>query len=135
MFEQNTTANFFYFYSKQIKKYIKMRFIGTGTALVAASFKTYLENKNLLNIATLAVEKFFNEKATDVKIIGSSALSPDKQKQQDIQKHGKHQLDRDIDVLIKIKNISAEDAEKWVFSNEAQQLEDQFNLDVQVMPE
>ena len=96
------------------------------------SFETYMKNKNLLNIAYKKVKEFFDREPDEIKLIGSSSLSPEEQKKQDQEKYGKNNKNRDIDILIIINGLSNEDEEKWAFSKQAQQLEDEYNLDVQV---
>lgn len=66
--------------------------------------------------------------------IGSSVLSPEEQAQHDMDKHGfvREPKDRDIDVEVEVSGISNEDVEAWAFSDEAQELEDGYNLDVQL---
>ena len=68
----------------------------------------------------------------DVNMIGSSVLSPEEQEQQDIEKYGDVQSERDIDVEVQIAGITPEETVKWAFSDEAQRLEDEENYDVQL---
>jgi hypothetical protein len=67
-----------------------------------------------------------------VDVIGSSALSPEEQAQQDMEKRGYVQTERDIDVEVQIAGITPEESEEWAFSEEAQRLEDEDNYDVQL---
>ncbi len=67
-----------------------------------------------------------------VDVIGSSTLSPEEQEQQDMEKHGYVQTERDIDVEVQIAGITPEESEEWAFSEEAQRLEDENNYDVQL---
>ena len=66
--------------------------------------------------------------------IGSSVLPPDEQKQHDMDKYGyvREPEERDIDVEVEVSGISNEDVETWADSEEAQELEDEHNLDVQL---
>lgn len=67
-----------------------------------------------------------------MKLIGSSALSPEEQVVQDIAKHGRVQEDRDIDVEVVVKGLTEDDIEKWIFSDEAEELERLYKYDVQL---
>ena len=67
-----------------------------------------------------------------VDVIGSSTLSPEEQEQQDMEKRGYVQTERDIDVEVQIAGITPEESEEWAFSEEAQRLEDEDNYDVQL---
>ena len=66
--------------------------------------------------------------------IGSSVLPPDEQEQHDMDKYGyaREPEERDIDVEVEVSGISNEDVETWADSEEAQELEDEHNLDVQL---
>ena len=68
----------------------------------------------------------------DINMIGSSTLSPEEQDRQDMEKYGHIQAERDIDIEVKIADITREEAEEWAFSNEAEQLEIENNYDVQL---
>ena len=84
-----------------------------------------------------ALLNFFPEaEIIDIKLIGSSALSPEEREAQDIEKYGFSQGDeRDTDLLATIAGIDEDDAERWAFSEEAEELEMLYNFDVQVQPE
>ena len=84
-----------------------------------------------------ALLNFFPEaEIIDIKLIGSSALSPEEREAQDIEKYGFSQGDeRDTDLLATIAGIDEDDAERWAFSEEAEELEMRYNFDVQVQRE
>ena len=84
-----------------------------------------------------ALLNFFPEaEIIDIELIGSSALSPEEREAQDIEKYGFSQGDeRDTDLLATIAGIDEDDAERWAFSEEAEELEMLYNFDVQVQPE
>ena len=63
----------------------------------------------------------------DINMIGSSTLSPEEQDRQDMEKYGHIQAERDIDIEVKIADITREEAEEWAFSNEAERLEIENN--------
>jgi len=69
-----------------------------------------------------------------VEMIGSSALSPEERAKQDLEKYGFVQDDdeRDIDIEVQIAGITREEAEQWAFSDEADELEGNYNYDVQL---
>ena len=69
-----------------------------------------------------------------VEMIGSSALSPEERARQDLEKYGFVQDDdeRDIDIEVQIAGITREEAEEWAFSDEADELEGNYNYDVQL---
>ena len=69
-----------------------------------------------------------------VEMIGSSALSPEERARQDLEKYGFVQDDdeRDIDIEVQIAGITREEAEQWAFSDEADELEGNYNYDVQL---
>ena len=68
-----------------------------------------------------------------MKLIGSSALSPQEQIAQDIAKYGEVQDERDIDIEVVVRGISEEDIEeRWIFSDEAEELELLYKYDVQL---
>ena len=69
-----------------------------------------------------------------VEMIGSSALSPEERAKQDLEKYGFVQDDdeRDIDIEVQIAGITREEAEEWAFSDEADELEFNYNYDVQL---
>ena len=69
-----------------------------------------------------------------VEMIGSSALSPEERAKQDLEKYGFVQDDdeRDIDIEVQIAGITREEAEEWAFSDEADELEGNYNYDVQL---
>ena len=64
----------------------------------------------------------------------SSALSPEERARQDLEKYGFVQDDdeRDIDIEVQIAGITREEAEQWAFSDEADELEGNYNYDVQL---
>ena len=68
----------------------------------------------------------------DMEVVGSSALSPEEQHQQDIEKYGYTQEERDIDVVVYVSGLSHEEVERWAFSEQAQELEDVYSYDVQL---
>ena len=68
----------------------------------------------------------------DINMIGSSTLSPEEQDRQDMEKYGHIQAERDIDIEVKIADITREEAEEWAFSDEAERLEIENNYDVQL---
>ena len=70
----------------------------------------------------------------DINTIGSSVLSPAERTAQDLEKYGRVRDDseRDIDIEVQVAGASNEDVEKWAFSDEAQELEDMYNYDVQL---
>jgi len=84
-----------------------------------------------------ALLNFFPEaEIIDIELIGSSALSPEEREAQDIEKYGFSQGDeRDTDLLATIAGIDEDDAERWAFSEEAEELEMRYNFDVQVQRE
>jgi len=84
-----------------------------------------------------ALLNFFPEaEIIDIELIGSSALSPEEREAQDIEKYGFSRGDeRDTDLLATITGIDEDDAERWAFSEEAEELEMFYNFDVQVLPE
>jgi hypothetical protein len=68
----------------------------------------------------------------EMEVIGSSDLSPEAQRQQDLEKRGYEQEKRDIDIRVWISGITNEEVEEWAFSEQAQELEDVYNYDVQM---
>ena len=72
--------------------------------------------------------------------IGSSAMSPADRLRQDMEKYGYDRGDdRDLDVQVVVRGyvgepdaLTDEDAELWAFSEQAEELEQAFNLDVQL---
>ena len=72
--------------------------------------------------------------------IGSSAMSPTDRLRQDMEKYGYDRGDdRDLDVQVVVRGyagepdaLTDEDAELWAFSEQAEELEQAFNLDVQL---
>ena len=72
--------------------------------------------------------------------IGSSAMSPSDRLRQDLEKYGYDRGgDRDLDVQVVVRGyvgepdaLTDEDAELWAFSEQAEELEQAFNLDVQL---
>ena len=89
--------------------------------------------ENWRNFVKQEVENYLpHGTVKSVEIIGSSNLSPEEQKQQDKQKYGFVQKNRDIDVEVQISGITSEESEEWAFSDEAQELEDLHNYDVQL---
>ena len=68
----------------------------------------------------------------DMEVIGSSALPPEEQHQQDLGKRGYEQEERDIDVRVYVSGVTNEEVEEWAFSDQAQELEDAYNYDVQL---
>ena len=95
------------------------------------------ENKEDYPEVRDALLNFFPEaEIIDIELIGSSALSPEEREAQDIEKYGFSQGDeRDTDLLATITGIDEDDAERWAFSEEAEELEMFYNFDVQVQPE
>jgi hypothetical protein len=95
------------------------------------------ENKEDYPEVRDALLNFFPEaEIIDIELIGSSALSPEEREAQDIEKYGFSRGDeRDIDLLATIAGIDEDDAERWAFSEEAEELEMFYNFDVQVLPE
>ena len=69
-----------------------------------------------------------------VERIGSSTLSPEEQAEQDLEKYGyvRDEGDRDFDIEVQIAGVSNEDVEEWAFSEEAEELENSYNYDVQL---
>jgi len=94
------------------------------------------ENKEDYPEVRDALLNFFPEaEIIDIELIGSSALSPEEREAQDIEKYGFSQGDeRDTDLLATIAGIDEDDAERWAFSEEAEELELLYNFDVQVQP-
>ena len=89
--------------------------------------------ENWRNFVKQEVENYLpHGTVKSVEIIGSSNLSPEEQKQQDKEKYGFIQKNRDIDVEVQISGITSEESEEWAFSDEAQELEDLHNYDVQL---
>ena len=81
------------------------------------------------------IEEFFPEaEIRDIQKIGSSALSREEQIEQDMEKYGfvRDEEDRDIDVEVQVSGIFPEDVERWAFSEEAEELEQFHNYDVQI---
>ena len=95
------------------------------------------ENKEDYPEVRDALLNFFPEaEIIDIELIGSSALSPEEREAQDIEKYGFSQGDeRDTDLLATITGIDEDDAGRWAFSEEAEELEMLYNFDVQVQPE
>jgi len=95
------------------------------------------ENKEDYPEVRDALLNFFPEaEIIDIELIGSSALSPEEREAQDIEKYGFSRGDeRDTDLLATITGIDEDDAERWAFSEEAEELEMFYNFDVQVQPE
>ena len=95
------------------------------------------ENKEDYPEVRDALLNFFPEaEIIDIELIGSSALSPEEREAQDIEKYGFSRGDeRDIDLLATIAGIDEDDAERWAFSEEAEELEMLYSFDVQVLPE
>jgi|TARA_R110000751_G_scaffold24269_1_gene66949 hypothetical protein len=67
-----------------------------------------------------------------IEVIGSSALSSEEQYQQDLEKYGYEQEERDVDIKVYISGVTNEEIEEWAFSEQAQELEDVYNYDVQM---
>ena len=81
------------------------------------------------------VEQFLpHGSVREINVIGSSTLSPEKQRRQDIEKHDyvQDKVERDVDVEVQISGITNEEVEEWAFSQAAQRLEDEGNYDVQL---
>ena len=81
------------------------------------------------------VEEFFPEaEIRGIQKIGSSALSREEQIEQDMEKYGfvRDEEDRDIDIEVQVAGISPDDVERWAFSEEAEELEQFHNYDVQL---
>ena len=95
------------------------------------------ENKEDYSEVRDALLNFFPEaEIIDIELIGSSALPPEEREAQDIEKYGFSRGDeRDTDLLATIAGIDKDDAERWAFSEEAEELEMFHNFDVQVQPE
>jgi len=70
----------------------------------------------------------------DIQRIGSSALSREEQVAQDMEKYGyvREPEDRDTDIEVQVTGIFPEDIERWAFSEEAEELEQFHNYDVQL---
>ena len=92
------------------------------------------ENKEDYPEVRDALLNFFPEaEIIDIELIGSSALSPEEREAQDIEKYGFSRGDeRDTDLLATIAGIDKDDAERWAFSEEAEELEMTYNYDVQL---
>jgi len=69
-----------------------------------------------------------------VERIGSSTLSPEDKVEQDLEKYGYARDDdeRDFDIEVQIAGVSNEDVEEWAFSEEAEELENSYNYDIQL---
>ena len=81
------------------------------------------------------IEEFFPEaEIKGIEKIGSSALSREEQIEQDMEKYGfvRDEEDRDIDIEVQVSGIFPEDVERWAFSEEAEELEQFHNYDVQL---
>jgi len=81
------------------------------------------------------VEEFLpHAEVRAVERIGSSTLSPEEQAEQDLEKYGyvRDEGDRDFDIEVQIAGVSNEDVEEWAFSQEAEELENSYNYDVQL---
>lgn len=70
-------------------------------------------------------------------LIGSSALSDQEKLNHDLEKHGEVRGDseRDIDILVRVRNLSPEQIDSWHFSDEAEELEMLYQYDVQLLSE
>ena len=100
-------------------------------ALEIEQMKLLLENWR--EYVKQEVESFLpHGRVRDINMIGSSTLSPEEQDQQDMEKYGHIQVERDIDIEVQIADITREEAEEWAFSNEAERLETENNYDVQL---
>lgn len=83
-----------------------------------------------------AVRRFLpHVEVLGVELVGSSALEPDERHKHDIEKHGRMMEDRDLDILVRVRNATPNDIEKWAFSDQTQELEDLYNYDVQLSAE
>jgi len=81
------------------------------------------------------IQDFFPEaEIRDIQRIGSSALSREEQIAHDMEKYGfvRDPEDRDTDVEVQVTGIFPEDIERWAFSEEAEELEQFHNYDVQI---
>ena len=69
-----------------------------------------------------------------VERIGSSTLSPEDKVEQDLEKYGyvRDDDERDFDIEVQIAGVSNEDVEEWAFSEEAEELENSYNYDIQL---
>ena len=84
------------------------------------------------NIKTSILSLFPHAIIHEMEVIGSSTLSPEEQRQQDLGKRGYEQEERDIDIKVYISGVTNEEVEEWAFSEQAQELEDVYNYDVQL---
>ncbi len=90
------------------------------------------------NIIKSVLFKFFKDKKIKIlKIeqIGSSILSDKERSAHDISKYGRERSDfeRDIDYRVTILGINKDDVERWAFSEESEELEMAYGLDVQLV--
>lgn len=91
--------------------------------------------ENWKNFVQQQVEDFLPDaEVRSVNMIGSSALSPEEQAAQDLEKYGyvRDDSERDIDIEVQVAGASNEDVEAWAFSEEAEELEATHNYDVQL---
>jgi len=140
-----------------MKTLLEKQLRGFKMKLLLENWKKYLEEVEREDISVVSIDpdldvqgeeeaypevrdallNFFPEaEIKNIELIGSSALSPEEREAQDIEKHGFSQGDeRDTDLLVTIAGIDEDDAERWAFSEEADNLEMFYNFDVQVQPE
>jgi len=91
--------------------------------------------ENWKNFVQQQVEDFLPDaEVRSINMIGSSALSPEEQAAQDLEKYGyvRDDSERDIDIEVQVAGASNEDVEAWAFSEEAEELEATHNYDVQL---
>ena len=84
------------------------------------------------NIKTSILSLFPHAKIHEMEVIGSSTLSPEAQRQQDLEKRGYEQEERDIDIRVYVSGITNEEVEEWGVSEQAQELDVDYNYDVQL---
>ena len=85
------------------------------------------------NLVRDAVQNYFpNAKIHDIRLFGSTMRKQEWSPEQYEEFYGAEHDPGDVDLQVDISGISNEDAERWAFSDEAEELDEFYNYDVQL---